>query len=259
MKIFVSFKLIPDFDMFSENDWIISSHFQVDTSYIKKIINPYDESSLEIALKLKDKSKEEMFLTALTIGSKKNEMFLKSLLALKYNKVIKMETEKDFIFNSNFISNSIATYAKENPQDIYLMGSQSPEGDNGKTPYLLAEILKIPCISNVSNVEKIDDTLEVTSYFYENEIKLKIKPPVILVIGNSPISYLRIPTLKDKISTNKEKVDVIDLDNIELTKNENSKSVLKQIFRERFEKNPKICEIEDIEELFTNNFKELLK
>ncbi|MGL5210429.1 hypothetical protein [Cetobacterium sp.] len=257
MKIFVTFKLIPDFDMFSESDWIISSHFQVDTSYIKKILNPYDESSLEIALRLKEKMKES-FLTALTIENTKNDLFLKSLVALKYDRVTKLETQKDFRFSSNFIAESIAEYVKNNPQDIYIMGSQSPEGDNGITPYLLSEILKIPCISNVSDIDYKNDGLEITSSLYNTEIRLKVKPPVILVIGNSKISHLRIPTLKDRITINKEKIEIKKLENCDLY-SEEKKITLEKIFRENFIKAPVVCELNDLEKIFESNFKELLK
>lgn len=265
MNILVGFKIVPDFDMFTEDDWIISSHFQVDTSFIKPMFNPYDESGLEIALRIRDKMQsngEKINLTGFTIGDERSDMYLKTLMALKYDKAIKVNCNEDTRFNSSLISKIYKNYSKKNRQDIYILGSQSGEGENGKTPYLLAEELGIPCIASVIDFEYLEDEklFLVTSQIENKIIRKKILPPAVVSIGNSRVSCLRIPTLKEKMIVSKKQFETISLKELGIEEEMLEEDFeLVDLYMENTGREGIILEEEKLEKLFEEYFKELLE
>jgi electron transfer flavoprotein beta subunit len=54
MNVLVCFKIVPDLDQLSGSDWVIDGCSRVETRFVKRMINPYDESALELALKMAD-------------------------------------------------------------------------------------------------------------------------------------------------------------------------------------------------------------
>ncbi len=216
MKILVCFKTVPDLEMLSEEDWAVDSNLAVDVSFVKNILNCFDESALEMTLKLSEYSEsfnESLTLTALTIGDKKAEMFLKTLYALKFQKAVRIENNEDVRFFPEVIAAVIAQYVEKiNNQDVVVLGRQSGEGDNAKTPLLVAEMLGWPCITQVINIEPSqEERLRVTSMVEGGTLIQVIDTPCVLSVGNAPVSYLRVPTLKDKMSYGKRAIEVLNI------------------------------------------------
>lgn len=202
--------------MISDEDWVADSKLKVDVSFVKNVLNCFDESALEMALKLSDYSGSFyvlMNLTALTIGDKKLDNYLKTLYALRFEKAVRIENNEDVRFFPEVIATVISQYVKEKDnQDVIILGRQSGEGDNGKTPLLVAEMLRWPCITQVINIEPDkEDTLKVTSMVDGGLLTQIIKIPCVLSVGNAPNSYMRVPTLKDKMKYGKKTIDVLDI------------------------------------------------
>ena len=222
MKILVCFKAVPDLEMLSVEDWAVDSSLDIDTSFVKNELNCFDESALEMALKLSDYSEgfgAFINLTALTIADNKSELFLKNLYALKFNKAVRIEIDSDIIFNPEIVSAVISQYIKEkDKQDVVILGRQSGVGDNAKTPLLVSEMLGWPCITQVIKIEptKEEGTLKVKSYVDGGILTQVVKVPVVLSIGNAPNSYLRVPTLKDKMKYGKTPIEVMEVSDFNL-------------------------------------------
>ncbi len=201
MNVLVCFKIVPDLDRLSIDDWMIDNCARVETRFVNKIINPYDESALELALKLSEQARGvgvAVTLQALTIAGGWANLALKKLRALGYQEAVRIESEEELSFDPEKVATLIATYIHNtNSIDLVMMGRQNSVGDNAKTPLLTAELLKWPCINQVTAVE-IDTAgiYQVTSIADEGVITRKVKPPCLLAVGNAPFSYLRVPTLK---------------------------------------------------------------
>jgi electron transfer flavoprotein beta subunit len=216
MKILVCFKVVPDLDLLSGSGWEIDSHFRVETGFVKNILNPYDESALEMALKLADQAaaaNQNLDLSALTIGDQRARLFLKTLQALNYNHTTRIECSEDLRFNPEMTATMISAYISNYGfPDLLIMGSQSGVGDNAKTPLLTAEILGWPCISQVLTLETAaGDRIRVASLSDDGIIKQTITPPCVLSVGNAPSANLRVPTLKAIKATADNPVEVISL------------------------------------------------
>ena len=216
MDILVCFKTGPDLDMLNAADWLVNDALQVNTDFVPVMLNPYDESALELGLRLRDGScgtPADVQLTALTIGPDDSRKALKNLLALQYDHALRVHCALDIRFNAPAVAAIIHRYMQKENHQVLLCGSQSNEGANGKTPLLVAEKLGIPCITAVSSVmlSKQPGCLEVISRFEGCQLVQTVKPPVVLAVGNAPGTYIRVPTLKDRLNSARKEVKVYSL------------------------------------------------
>lgn len=238
MNILSCIKIIPDIEMLSPEDMQVDETLQIDTSFVRKKWNCFDESALEMLLKLSDLS--EGFnviynLKALTIGNAQCDSFLKTLYALGFKKTIRIEPKTDVRFKPALIAGWIADYCKKRDcVDVIVMGSQSEDDENGKTPYLTAERLNWPCISQVTKIEPVDETtLSIYQNTDEGEQIQKVNVPVVLAIGDAPNSYLRVPTLKDRMRVSKQSIELLTEENFgeNIAEYETEQIELKQLER----------------------------
>lgn len=220
-KFLVCFKTVPDLDMLSDSDWSLDETGTVDTRYVKKMINPYDECALELVLKLRDELKtkdEDVEITAFTLDNNLSGRTMKSFYALGFKIVAVAEAPKESNFDSMSVTEIIKDYvASEGPFDGVFLGVQSSPGDNGKTPFLLSEKLGIPCVQGIKNIHEKSGKLHIESLTDSILIKQELTGPVVFAIGNVASAYLRIPTLKDRLAVkNKKPIDfkspVFDMD-----------------------------------------------
>mgnify|MGYP001119260450 CR=1 FL=1 len=214
MKVLGCFKIVPDLDLVVEEDWTEKEQLKIDTGYVKLVWNCFDESALEMMLRLSDLSEgfDVVYeLSALTVGKQKHESFLKTLYALGFKHGIRICNEEELLFDSEQIAEGIANYVKtRETQDVIVTGIQSSDGSNRKTPYLIAEKLGWPCITQVIGMETVDEmTLKVTCQIPGGELTQTVKTPCVLAVGNASCAYLRIPTLKDKMKLGKQPIEQI--------------------------------------------------
>ncbi|MGM0432039.1 MAG: electron transfer flavoprotein subunit beta/FixA family protein [Spirochaetota bacterium] len=212
MNVLTCFAPSPDLEMLAEEDWVVE-HNQVDLSFVKRELNCYDESALELSLRLAEQASSLQHgctLTALHVGNREVEPFMRKLYALRFDRAVCIETADDLRFSPNTVAEMIAAYANDNPQDVIVTGSQSSIGGNSQTPLLLAEHLGIPCITQVTAMEAAPDgRVHVVSQLDDGFLRQTVSPPCLLAVGNAPNSYLRVPTLKDKMNFGKQPVNYI--------------------------------------------------
>ncbi|WP_458788444.1 hypothetical protein, partial [Vallitalea sediminicola] len=79
---------------------------------------------------------------------------VKQMYGLKFNQVAVCDSKgTDIRFRPDLVSSIIADYAKSIGADIITFGSNAPNGNNYLTPFYVAEMLNMICISNVINIE----------------------------------------------------------------------------------------------------------
>lgn len=204
LKVLVCFKAVADLEALTEVDWQPDEHFQIDTRFVKTIINPLDESALELALKLRDQA--GVNLTALTLGDKRADEILKTLNALRFNRTVRVETRSD-PFNSEHTAALISYFISQNNYQLAVFGGRSADGDNGRTPLLVGEMLGWPVLTQVIGFEN-HDHLEVTRLTDDGQLTEVVTGPMVLAVGNAPSSYMRIPTLKDRLAHGKKEIEI---------------------------------------------------
>jgi len=217
MKIAVCFKTIADYGRLSETDWAWDERHFVDTSFVRRVFNCFDESALEMALKLAATSQnasDPAELTALTVDDRQSDLFLKHLTAVGYHHVVRIQCNKkiDLRFNPLTVSDLISTYIKREGHQLVFLGWQGGAGDNRQTGFLVAERLGWPCIREVTAVVRDESSggLKVTSRIDAATLVQTVKLPMVLIAGHCIDSpYLRVPTLKQKLKAKNKPVTIL--------------------------------------------------
>lgn len=205
----------------SEDDFTTDGTNPVDTSFVKTTWNCFDESALEMLLKLSEQS--EGFgirhkLDAVTIGGILCDNYLKTLYALGFEKAVRIECGEELSFWPELTAKLITEYMRRSGgQDVLVMGIKSADGGNGKTPLLAAEQLGWPCVTQVIGIEPVNDTqLKITNMVDGGIGTRVITVPCVLSVGDAPCSYLRVPTLKDRMQRGKRPIEVYTMQDLGL-------------------------------------------
>jgi electron transfer flavoprotein beta subunit len=216
MRILVSFKVTPDYEALRESDWAAgAARGGVEARYVRRILGCFDEGALELALRLADTLAERggtSNLDALTVGGRATEPYLKTLLALGFDKAARVQTEAALDFVPAVTASIIAGHAvRAADRDLVLLGCRSDPGDSGTVPFLVAETLGWPCLTQVIEVESLGgDRLRVICAADEGLLRVTLRLPCVLAVGNAIVSRLRVPTLQDRLARRSERVDVIE-------------------------------------------------
>ncbi len=221
MNILVCFTTVPEVEMLTDEDWVIDKNLQIDTSFLKHALNSYDESALEIALTLSDASesvKVPIELTALTIAGTGATAILKTLNALRFKRVVRIDSHDDLRFRPIAIASILTQYVLEHaPQDVLLLGRQTSIGENARTHLLVAEMLGWPCVTQAIRIEIVDrNHLMVTSQMDDGQLQQQIQTPCVLSIGDAPNTYMRVPTLKDRMRYGKRPIETLSITDFQL-------------------------------------------
>lgn len=214
MRLLVSFKLCPDLELLREEDIILTEEMGIDTHFLPNIINCYDESALELALRLRDKTEDlSVVLSAFTVGNEQTEQTLKGLRALGFAHTIRAEDKKKCTgFAPEIIAETLAAYIKENPQDCILLGREAPIGNQGVMAQLVAEKIEYPLIGPIIDIISINRNFVTVLVSNEGRIQeQKIKLPCVLCVGNAVISKLRVATLRERMKVSKTESEYVKL------------------------------------------------
>lgn len=214
MRLLVSFKICPDLELLREEDIILTEEMGIDTHFLPNIINCYDESALELALRLRDKTKElPVEISAFTVGNEQAELTLKSLRALGFVHTVRAEDEKGYTdFSPETVAQTVAAYIKEYPQDCILLGKEAPNGNHGIMAGLVAEKIKYPLIGPMIDIVSADQESVTVLVSDEGRIRKQIVSfPCVLCVGNAVISKLRVATLRERMKVSKTESESISL------------------------------------------------
>ncbi len=221
MNILVGFSIEPEVEKLIGNDWLVENGLDIDTSFLKPILNSYDESALEMALRLMPEFQNALnpiVLTALTLANKGAGPILRTLNALPFDQIVHIEHRSDLRFAPKTVAAILSQYVQDHArQDLLLLGQQSSIGANAKTHLLVAEMLGWPCITRVIQITSIDSNqLQVISQADGGQLRQRINTPCVLSIGDAPNTYLRVPTLKDRMHLGGRAMTILPLDMFDL-------------------------------------------
>ena len=207
-RIFVSFKMVNDYEQVLPEDWDAFLQEDAALDYVRQIVNCFDESALELALRIKDyysQIGEETELTALTIAND-SPSFFKTLFATGYDRVIRLTPSPGENFSPLSIADKILSFIREEQAgfDAFLFGQQAAPFDSGQVPYFVAQGLGIPAISNIISLKAETDSLVAVSQKSDHILTYRISSPAVCLIGNCKRTYLRVPTLREKLAVSKK-------------------------------------------------------
>lgn len=203
IKILVCFNFIPNVDKLNESDWeSFQLNNRLDFIGVNKILEPQDESALELSLRNKKES-DNIFLAALIPKSNNCEVPLRTLLALGYDEVYIMDS-------IDFEAKILYKFLKENPSfDLIVTGSYSSIVGYRHFPIVLSKNLNVPVYTNVLNFQLCENEVRIVKKNDRYTVSQNISLPAILTIGDVPSCFLHVPTLIQRLETKDKPINII--------------------------------------------------
>ncbi len=205
---------------------------------VPSIVNPFCLNAIEEAVRMKEKLGAT--ITGVAMGPLQAQEGLREALAMGVDKAIMVSDREmagaDTLATSYTLWRSIATIAIENPFDLILTGKVAIDGETGQVPPGLAVRFKIPIISNVTKIEKIDPqskTVVVKHRFDDGIETVQAKLPAVLTIteeANKPRKF----TIEGMLKAERTQIEVWNKDKIQADPNllglKGSPTIVKKVF-----------------------------
>jgi electron transfer flavoprotein beta subunit len=131
------------------------------TDGIKYIINPYDEFSVEEALKLKEKFKAGE-VVILSIGPDRATESIRTALAMGADRGIHISDDSLNDADPFVVAQALAAASKDVEYDVIFCGHRAIDDDFCEAGAMLAELLGLPQVTLVTKVEVSDDKKTAT-------------------------------------------------------------------------------------------------
>lgn len=172
---------------------------------IKSKINPYDLYAIETALSLVEKFGGRV--ECITMGPPQAEAIITEAVCMGVQCGTVLTDRKfagaDVLATAYTLSQGIK---KCGEFDIIICGKQTTDGDTAQVGAELSEYLKIPNVSNVLSVDKVEkDKISLTASLDEKIVKLNVKLPCLISVDGD-INTPRLPSYKVKKSIGDDKV-----------------------------------------------------
>lgn len=146
MRILVCLKQVPD-----TTEVKMSDSFTLERDFIAQIMNPADESALELALKLRDAHGGSV--TVITMGPERSETMLQEALSRGANEAFHV-TDRTFAGADTLVTAKCLKVAAEalGTFDLILCGRRATDGETGQVGPMLAALMNMACVVNATNI-----------------------------------------------------------------------------------------------------------
>lgn len=231
MNIFVLMK-----QTFDTEEKIVLEGGKIKEDGVQYIINPYDEYALEEAIVLREKFGGE--ITAITLGPARAEEALRKALAMGVDHGVHISDES-LLGDEYKTSKVLAEYIKTRQFDIILGGNQTIDNGSGQVAVRVAELIGIPHISSVINLE-IAGTKVTAHRDVEGDIEIVEAKLPVLITAQQGLNEPRYPSLLGIRKANKIPLTVAGADDIHITVS--SKNLIAETFLPEEKKGGRILE-----------------
>jgi electron transfer flavoprotein beta subunit len=199
---------------FDTEEKISISGGQISEDGAEFIINPYDEYAIEEAIQVRDAQGGEV--TVVTVGSEEAEKQLRTALAMGADKAVLINTEDDLDYSDQFTTAKIlAEYLKDKEADLIIGGNVAIDGGSGQVGPRVAELLEIPYVTTITNLEINGSTATVTRDVEGDSEVIETSLPL-LVTAQQGLNEPRYPSLPGIMKAKKKPLEELELDDLDL-------------------------------------------
>ena len=176
---------------------------------LQYVINAWDENAVEAAVQLKEKNGAET--TLVSIGGGDNTDMIRKCYAMGIEKGIHVEDPALDRADSSVYAKVLKKVFEMGDYDLILTGKQAQDTDNGQAGIMLADYLGLPCVSNVIDIEVMDDShLKVSRLGDEGTEILELTLPAVVTVSDS-INEPRLPQMRGIMMAKKKPIEMVDL------------------------------------------------
>jgi len=208
MKALVPVKRVIDYNV---KPRVKADQTGVDLANVKMSMNPFDEISVEEAVRLKEKGVLSE-IVAVSVGATQAQETLRTALAMGADRAILVDAQGQDLEPLAVAKVLKALVAEESPE-LVIIGKQSIDGDNNAVGQMLAALLDWPQATFASEVEIAGGKAKVTREVDGGLQTLEADLPAVITVDlrlNEP-RYASLPNI---MKAKKKPLDVKPLDSL---------------------------------------------
>jgi electron transfer flavoprotein beta subunit len=183
----------------------------IDESGIKWIVSPYDEYALEEALQITEAQGGEV--TVVTYGPDHAEAALRDCLARGAHQAVQVLGGEATLGDSFTIAKVLAAAIKDREYDLVLCGFKGVGTDCGQVGQMLAQLLDLPHVGNVTELEVGDGSLTAGRDVEGGKEKVESPLPALLTCQKG-LNEPRYAALKGIMAAKKKPVDKVEVSSL---------------------------------------------
>jgi electron transfer flavoprotein beta subunit len=216
MDILVCLKQILDPEIPARDFRVDPVKREAERSAANLVTNIFCENALETALQLKERVGNGR-ITVLSYGATTAEDSLRKALAMKADAAVLVINDGHPHPDPLTVARVLAaTTRKLGMFDLILVGREAGDWGAGQTGGLLAEELRLPCVSFVDRVERADGKLQVRRQTDSGWEVIEAEPPVVVTVTNDEHNVPRIPKVRDVMMSYRQPLVTWTLDNLDI-------------------------------------------
>ncbi|QJT81437.1 electron transfer flavoprotein [Kosakonia sp. MUSA4] len=200
MKIITCFKLVPE-----EQDIVITPEHALSFDYADAKISQFDLNAIEAASQLASEGDE---IAALTVGGSllQNSKVRKDVLSRGPHSLYMVQDMQLEHALPRETAQALAAAAEKIGFDLMLFGEGSGDLYAQQVGLLVGEILQLPVINAVNNIQREGDRLVVERTLEDDVEVIELTLPAVLCV-TSDINTPHIPSMKAILSAGKKPVN----------------------------------------------------
>lgn len=178
----------------------------VETANVKHSMNPFDELSIEEAVRLRERKTPVEEIVAFSAGPAKSQDILRTAMAMGADRGILVQVEEKDALEPLGVAKLLKKVVEEQKSNLVILGKQSIDDDAGQTGQMLAGLLNWPQATQASKVQVEGESVTVTREVDGGIETLKTKLPMIITTDlrlNEP-RYASLPNI---MKAKKKKLD----------------------------------------------------
>ena len=191
MKVLVPVKRVLDFNVKVR---VKSDESGVDLANVKMSMNPFDEISVEQAVRLQEAGTATETI-AVSIGPDKAAETIRTSLAMGIDRGIHVKTDAEV--EPLAVAKILKAIVEEEKPDLVILGKQAIDDDSNQTGQMLAALMGWPQATFANSIEKDGDSLTVGREVDGGIQTIKVTLPAVITVDlrlNEP-RYASLPNI----------------------------------------------------------------
>ncbi|EKN65330.1 electron transfer flavoprotein alpha/beta-subunit [Neobacillus bataviensis LMG 21833] len=189
-----------------------------DASDSDMVLDSFAENALELAIQLRDKTPGAT-VTALCLGDEDSEEVLRRALAFTANAAIRVWDEEweGLDLDGQVIGHILAQTIKTlGGAELVLTGYQASDIEEGLVGPVMAEELKIPCVTLVSDLELDGDHVKASYEAEGGYSVVSVPSPAVFTVISAETNVPRLPKVKDIRLARSKPITLFESDDLDL-------------------------------------------
>ncbi|AMO75991.1 electron transfer flavoprotein subunit beta/FixA family protein [Pseudomonas citronellolis] len=164
----------------------------------RRLLSPFDEAALEVALKLRD-AHPETRLEVLVLGGANADNLMRVVAAFKPDRLQRLDLLPACLWDAPLTASQLASVLVREGSDaeLVLIGREFGDLDDGGVPVLLASRLGRPLFALAQHAEWVGERVRLLRERGAREEWLTVAAPLLASVTNDKRNKLRHPLMKN--------------------------------------------------------------